>query len=423
MRRSIITPSSLSGKVTPPPSKSAAHRAIICASLAHGISTISPFVPSNDMTASIGAMRALSAKIDISGNTLIIDGSNTFSNILNDINCLESGSTLRFLIPIAATSGAEITFTGEGLLPERPIGPYLDSLPKAGVECVTQGGLPLTISGKLKSGIFTLPGDVSSQFITGLLLALPLIEGNSEIRLTSPLQSASYIDLTMDVMSLYGISIETANESYFVKGGQKYTPCNYKIEGDWSQAAFWLVAGALGCDITCEGLNTTSRQGDREILNILNRFGAKIISGNNSITVQKVQLKGCEIDASQIPDLVPIIAVLGSLSEGRTVIKNAARLRIKECDRLHAMALGLTAFGADIKELDDGLIIEGKGCLLGGEADSFNDHRIAMALSIAALFCKEQVIINDSGCVNKSYPEFFTDFNKLGGNADVVNMG
>jgi len=372
---------------------------------------------SDDMKATIGAVEALGARVTVSENRITVDGSNTFRTIKPKIDCLESGSTLRFMIPVAAVSGSEITFTGKGRLPERPIGPYLECLPKAGVSCETEGGLPLKISGKLQSGEFSLPGNISSQFITGLLLALPLLPGDSVIKLTTPLESSGYVDLTIDVMERFGVEIECRNGSYFVKGNQKYTACNFQTEADWSQAAFWIAAGALGADISCNGLNPDSKQGDKAMLDVMAKFGAKVTPKGARSGI----LSGCEIDASQIPDLVPPIAAVAALSKGTTVIRGAQRLRIKESDRLECIAKGLSALGANVEVTADGLIIKGVDELRGGTADGCNDHRIVMALAIAAMRSRGQVIINGCECINKSYPDFFKDYNSLGGSAYVVN--
>jgi 3-phosphoshikimate 1-carboxyvinyltransferase len=422
----IITPAPLHGNVTPPPSKSAAHRGIICAALAKGQSIITPFEPSDDMTATIGAVKALGASVIQEGEKLIVDGTNTFRTISTEIDCLESGSTLRFLIPVAATSGKQVSFTGRGRLPRRPIGPYLDCLPPAGVLCDTLGGLPLTISGTLKPGIYTLPGDVSSQFITGLLLALPMLCGDSEIRLTTPLQSEGYISLTMDIMSRFRVQTSRSGQTFFIKGNQSYVPCQFGVEGDWSQAAFWLAAGAVAANrldtINCLGLGPKSKQGDKAVCDILRSFGANVSCGD-SVSARGGNLHCCNIDASQIPDLVPVLAVVAALSEGRTIIGNAARLRIKETDRLKTTAAGLRALGANITELADALVIDGVPELAGGTADGTGDHRIVMAMSVAALRCKNPVTINGCESIEKSYPKFFGHYNSLGGNANVINMG
>lgn len=416
MSRVIIAPRILKGSVIPPPSKSAAHRAIICACLSNGISKIAPFEISDDMNATISAAKAIGANITQSENSIIVDGRYTFRVIDSKIDCLESGSTLRFMIPVAAVSGASIIFTGKGRLPKRPIRPYLDCLPQHGVNCITEGGLPLKISGKLKSGKFSLPGNISSQFITGLLLALPLLSGDSIINLTTPLESSGYVDLTIGIMEQFGVKVEWQNQCLFVKGEQKYTSCNFETEVDWSQAAFWISAGALGADIICEKLNANSIQGDKAILGIMQNFGARI-SGTH---VCAGSLSGCEIDASQIPDLVPVIAAVAALAKGKTVIRNARRLRLKESDRLQCITQGLNSLGADIQETDDGLIINGVDELRGGIADGCNDHRIVMALAIAAMRCRNNVVINGCECIKKSYPSFFEHYNKLGGCADVI---
>ena len=420
MSHVVITPRNLSGIVTPPPSKSDAHRAIICAALARGTSTIAPFETSADMEASISAVQALGAKVERTENGLLVDGTNTFCTIQSKIDCKESGSTLRFIIPVAAVGGKPVTFTGSGRLPQRPIGPFLDCLPKAGVHCETAGGLPLTISGRIAPGEYLLPGNVSSQFITGLLLALPLLHGDSVIRLSSPLQSVGYVDLTLSALRHFGVNVHVRKSTYLIKGDQHYTPSKYKTESDWSQAAFWLVAGALGAPVTCLGLKTSSRQGDRAIFDLLLRFGAKLGCGDE-ITVSRGDYHGIEIDAAQIPDLVPPLAAFAALCPGRTIIKGAERLRMKESDRLHTITLSLNTLGALVTERDDGLVIDGVPALHGGVADSFNDHRIAMALSIAAIRSKGEVTIKGCECVNKSYPEFFNHYNALGGCAHVVD--
>ena len=426
MEQAVVRPSKLAGHIVPPPSKSEAHRALICAALAKGASRISPAAGSEDIAATAGALRALGARVREDAAGFTVDGEKTRSRIGGEIDCRESGSTLRFLIPVAAAgpaAGGAVTFTGAGRLPQRPIGPYLDCLPARGVSCASKGGLPLTIRGRLQPGEFALPGDVSSQFVTGLLLALPLLGGDSSIRLLSPLESAGYVALTRQVQQRFGVESTEEKWGYSVKGRQNYTPCDYKVEGDWSQAAFWLCADALGAQVAVEGLTGSSPQGDRAILAVLERFGCRVISQAGGFSVRPVRLAGATVDASQIPDLVPAIAAVAALSEGETRIVNAARLRIKESDRLHAVAAGLSALGAKIREEPDGLAITGAARLRGGEADSFGDHRIAMALAVAALGCDGPVVIRGSDSVRKSYPGFFKDYQQLGGNVDVIHVG
>lgn len=416
-----IQPSHLRGTVTVPPSKSDCHRAIICAALSKGISTISPVVLSQDIKATISCINSLGAETKIKGDILTIDSSHLFSDCNGNFDCGESGSTLRFFIPVAAALGISGTFTGRGLLPKRPIGIYLDTLPQKGVVCKTEGGLPLEISGQLKSGTYEIPGNVSSQFVTGLLLALPMLEGDSKIVLTSKMESIGYINMTLDTMSRFGVTVQTTDYGYFIRGNQRYTPKRYTVQGDWSQAAFFMVAGALGGEITVKGVDVNSTQGDREICNLIEKFGGKITVGENSVTVKKGELRGIHIDASQIPDLVPALAVCAAGAEGITKIYNAQRLRIKESDRLKTTSLAINNLGGMAAETDDGLIIQGVGSLRGGKAEGNNDHRIVMASAVASIIARNDVVITDSQAVSKSYPDFFKDFKSLGGRVNVIN--
>ncbi len=422
MKIATITPRLLSGDINIPPSKSAMHRAIICAALAMGQSTVSPTWSSMDIQATLGAVTALGAAVQERDGCYLIDGQNTLRQKTAAIDCFESGSTLRFMLPIAAAGGVHATFTGHGKLPTRPLDDYLNTLPHAGVTCETQGGLPLTIDGQLQAGDFRLSGNVSSQFITGFLLSLPLLEGDSTITLTSPLESAAYVEMTIQIMQDFGVEIKKTKDGYWIKGGQTFLFRPFLTEGDWSQVGFWLVADALGANIHCHQMKLDSTQGDSAILNILERFGAKVHL-ENGISVTADRLVGTDIDASQIPDLVPILAVLASLSSGETTIYNAARLRIKESDRLKAIADGLSRLGADITETPDGLRIIGKQGLTGGSVKGYNDHRIVMALAIAAMRCDGKVEIDDAQSIAKSYPTFFEDLVSLGGACDVLNLG
>ena len=340
MEKITIKPRRLSGSVTIPPSKSLGHRGIISAALSRGVSKITNIQFSKDIIATIEIMRMLGATIKINKEDLIIDGRNIFLNSSNQLQfqCNESGSTLRFLIPIALVKDGEYIFEGKGKLVSRPLNSYYEIFEKKGIEYFThEGGLPLKVRGSLTSGIYRLRGDISSQFITGLLFALPLLDGNSEIVVTTDLESRGYIDLTLDVLKDFGINI--VNEDYKVfkiKGNQKYISKDFEIEGDYSQGAFYLVAGAIGCNIRCKGLRKDSLQGDKEIINILKRMGCTIKETDEYIEALPSKLKGIDIDVSQCPDLVPILGVLGSMAEGTTRILNGRRVRIKESDRLYA---------------------------------------------------------------------------------------
>ena len=417
----VIRPRLLIGSVDIPPSKSIAHRAIIAAALADGYSLIENFMTSKDMEATIGGMKSLGAEITVmdDGNSLKISGGSKIVTAI-DIDCIESGSTLRFLIPLALVKNRQAIFRGQGRLVERPLGEYLKVFKSHGVDySFPENRLPLSVKGVLESGEYNIVGGVSSQFITGLLFALPLLKGDSMIHIEGELESRGYIDLTIDVLKDFGIEI--GNRSYkefFIQGNQVYKSRNFRIEGDYSQAAFWLAAGVLGNGIRLNGLNIQSLQADKVILDILRAMGGNIVIGNDWIEAKHSVLKGIRIDVSQCPDLVPILAVLGTLGKGTTIIENAARARLKESDRLYAITTGLNKLGGNVEEIRDGLIINGVESLNGGEVDSFNDHRIAMALAVAATGASGDVIINGNESVHKSYPGFWDDFRRLGGLAD-----
>lgn len=406
-----ITPGFLKGKVTVPPSKSVAHRLIISAGLADGESVISNIYMSKDIEATIEAMKALGAEI-----SCVADGGGLYSVSVKGItkpaeaaviDCCESGSTLRFLIPVASALGVSATFIGKGKLPQRPITPYLSEMTKNGVAFDYNNTMPFTVSGKLNPGEYKIAGDISSQFITGLLFALSVLDGESEIILTSHLESKPYVDITVDCLNKFGACISEAPNGYSVNGVKSLKPHSEEVEGDYSQAAFFYVANALGCDINIDGLNENSFQGDKRIVEI-----CRDVVYNNS---DRSKLKTFDIDCSDIPDLVPILTVLASFCDGVSHITNAARLRIKESDRLSAISNALNSVGGKVKELDDGLEITGVENLNGGEIDSCNDHRIAMAMAIASIKCKDKLIIKGAECVQKSYPNFFEDFKLLGG--------
>ncbi|NLI93172.1 MAG: 3-phosphoshikimate 1-carboxyvinyltransferase [Peptococcaceae bacterium] len=424
MKSIKIEPRKLQGLIPIPPSKSISHRAVICAGLAEGISEIENVVFSEDIAATLDGMSAMGTKVlcaDINEDgipcVIRLKGTSELKIPGEMINCRESGSTLRFLIPLACKTGDKATFTGKGKLVERPLDVYYQIFQEQGIEYLTERGyLPLTVKGSLKPGNYKIQGDVSSQFISGLLFLLPLLDGDSRITVTTELESRGYIDLTMDVQKKFGILVENENyKEFYIKGNQKYRSCNYRVEGDYSQAAFWLVAGALGGKINCLDLNPYSLQGDRAIVDIVRQMGGIIEWKNFGLEVQASKTHGTIIDAGQCPDLVPVLTVLASLSEGITRIVNAGRLRIKESDRLRAMTTELNKLGARIQELDEGLFIEGVKSLQGGTVDSWNDHRIAMALAIASTKCNGPVVLTGFEAVKKSYPHFWRDFTSMGG--------
>lgn len=425
MKKVILSPATPHGEIRVPPSKSAAHRAILCAALSHGRSVVDYIDLSADILATLRGADALGASVRPHPGGVIIDGTHAFQPGQAEIHCGESGSTLRFLVPIAAAGGLTCTFTGSGRLPERPIDPLLWLLREHGVACETDGthSLPLTISGKLKGGSFHLPGDISSQYISGLLLALPLCEEDSEIILTSPLQSAGYVDLTLQMLSSFSVHVEPTQTGWKIKGKQSFRAHNLMVEGDWSAAAFFLTAGALGGEVAVRGLNRRSMQGDRACKAILSQCGSHLRWSGDTLTSKAFSLDAMEIDAGQIPDLVPILAVLGAYCSGDMRIYNAARLRLKESDRLESTAAGLRALGVPVTQTADSLTIHGGHKVRGGVVDGCNDHRIVMAFSIAAMRADDTVIISDAQSVKKSYPTFFEDYMKIGGVANVVDMG
>lgn len=423
MTTAMFTPSFLRGEVTVPPSKSDVHRAVLCAALAQGISRIEPVALSKDIKATIDCVNAMGAKTSFQGDALIVDGTEMFSQKNCRLHCCESGSTLRFVIPIAAAGGIDAVFTGEGRLPKRPIGIYTEMLPKAGVQCRTSGGLPFEISGQLQSGDFSLPGNISSQFITGLLLSLPLLSGDSRIILTTELESEGYVEMTLEVMKKFGVEAQRTNYGYFIRGNQRYTPVSYKTQGDWSQAAFFICAGAINGDVTVKGVLKSSSQRDKDICSLVKEFGADIVWEEDFVKVKKSKLHGIKIDARQIPDIVPVLAVTAAYAEGETLIYNAQRLRIKESDRLQAISNAIKACGGDIQEREDGLVIRGVSALRGGKTLGCNDHRIVMSMATAAVGSQGEIYVTDPMSINKSYPDFFKDYNSLGGKADVIHLG
>lgn len=402
-----ITPAKLSGTVTPPPSKSQAHRVLIAAALGSGASTVSNVAFSQDIEATINCLENLGAHFVRDGSTVTVQGmgANPMSPLRRmaypRLDCGESGSTLRFLIPIALAVRGGGIFSGRGRLMERPQKPYFDLFDEKGIFHEQKDGL-LTVTGMPTPGEYRLPGDVSSQFITGLLYALPLLDGDSEIVLTSNLESWGYIDMTLEALQWFNVHIEERKNGWFIPGNQLYKPHSLTVEADWSQAAFWYAAKFLDNPVELSGLNWPSAQGDRAIDGFFRRLS---------------QMKDTGLDVSNCPDLVPPLAAMAALRPGCTThIGNAARLRIKESDRLASVTQVLNALGADVTEGPDFLSIHGQETL-GGDVttDSFNDHRIAMMAAIAATRCEKPVTITGAQCVAKSYPDFWEAYERLGG--------
>lgn len=397
-------------------SKSEAHRLLICAALSDGETSIVCNDTNEDINATVSCLNSLGAKIVREKNDKG-DMVYTVSPITEPpksaiLDCGESGSTLRFLLPVVAALGIECDIYMHGRLPERPLSPLYELLTSNGVSLSPQGSNPLHVSGRLKSGDYSIAGNISSQFISGLLFALPFTDGNSTLTMTGKLESTPYITMTEQALEIFGAGISNVGNMFYIPHKQRLTtPKEVVVGGDWSNAAFFLCAGAISQSrVTVEGLDLGSAQGDREIINILKRMGAAISRLGNCITVSRADLFGIEIDASQIPDLVPVISVVASVAMGKTRIYNASRLRLKESDRIQSVCQMLTALGADITETDDGMIIHGKSKLTGGTVSSCNDHRIAMSAAVASLVCKNPVTVEGIEAVNKSYPAFLSDF-------------
>jgi 3-phosphoshikimate 1-carboxyvinyltransferase len=408
-----INPALLNGEVSVPSSKSITHRMLICAGLADGISVISGVSFSKDIWATISAMRSMGAEYTVNGDEITVRGIGSEPSQNAVVDCCESGSTLRFLIPVAAVLGINSEFLGQGRLPQRPITPYIRELSCKGISFDYNNTMPFAFSGKLESGIYHLEGDISSQFITGMLFSLPLADGSSEIIMTSPLQSKPYADMTVKCLEKFGIEISETKNGYFIKGNQIYKPCNSRIEGDYSQASFFFVANAIGNNVKINNLDEESIQGDKKIVEIISELCYNKNENDKSVYC---------IDAENIPDLVPVLAVLASLSKRQVRITGIERLKIKESDRIISTADMINALGGNVIPYNDSMLINPIECFIGGTVDSFGDHRIVMSASVIATRAKGDVVILNADAVEKSYPDFFTDYNNIGGKANVINV-
>lgn len=402
------------GTVRVPSSKSAAHRALIVSAVGQKDTSVVCDGMSQDIIATISCLNAL-------GATIRQDGSGLFVSPIKNVNkgpcfleCRESGSTLRFLLPLVGALGAECVFAPRGRLFDRPLSPLDSELIKNGMT-ITRNDGRISCNGRLTPGKYRIAGNVSSQYISGLLMALPLMNGDSELLVSGEIQSAGYIRMTEQALKLGGIQYVKQGNVYLISGNQRpLMPDTIYVEGDYSSASFFLCMGAVSeKGITVKGLDPKSAQGDKQILDILKLFGADVCMNGDYVTVKKDKLKGITVDASQIPDIIPPLCCVAAVCDGSTRIVNAGRLRIKESDRLHTTACMLNSLGADVCELESELIINGKTSLIGGTALSYNDHRIAMSAAVAACVCKNPVTVDGCECVSKSYPRFWDDFDRL----------
>ena len=402
--KATIYPSALSGEIESIASKSQAHRLLICAALADAPMRIRCATISADIEATAACLRALGADINYTSGVFTVDPIRKIpSSAVIDVG--ESGSTLRFLLPVVCALGVDTTIVMHGRLPERPLSPLWEELERHGASLSRPAADTIQAVGTLSGGDYTLAANISSQFISGLLFALPLLDGKSRINLTGTLESSSYLEMTVRALRAFGVEADCDGDSYTLTAGQTYrSPGEAAVEGDWSNAAFWICADRiLGGTLSITGLDPDSPQGDRAA----EKTSLRIAAGS------------AVVDCRDIPDLVPVLAVLASVSPGQTRFVNAGRLRIKESDRLAATASLLTALGGSVEELSDGLVVTGVAFLSGGEVDSANDHRIAMSAAVAALACRGPVILHGAQAVNKSYPAFWDDYRRLGGHVEL----
>ena len=402
-------------EVIAPTSKSAAHRALCAAAFADRPTTLMINTTCEDIVATCRCLTALGVKITAQDKCLTVTPiarASVQKGALLD--CGESGSTLRFLLPICAALGAEARFLRRGRLPQRPLSPLWEELEAHGLMLHEEGDLLIT-QGRILAGDYRINAQISSQYVTGLLLALSLPDEPSTLTLTGNTESAPYIDMTLSALAQFGAAPKRTEQTqiYVLEGYRSAplrSPCTLSVEGDFSGAAFPLALGAVGTHaVTVRGLSLDSTQGDKEILTLLTRFGADVTQKKDTVTVSPAPLTGITVDARQIPDLVPVLCVLGAKASGQTVITGAARLRLKESDRLTAMHAFISAVGGDITVTDDGLIINGGKPLTGGVADTCGDHRIAMSAAVASTFTSAPLTLTDADCVAKSYPSFFED--------------
>ena len=417
MNITIKSSRTVGGRIAAPPSKSMAHRAVLCAALAKGTSHLHHLAFSKDISATLGAAGRLCARVTTGENDAVVEGLGRFLPVDAPVDCCESGSTLRFLIPLASLTGQEVTFTGRGRLMERPQSVYKTLYQQQGLR-FEQGADRLTVEGALTSGEYELAGNVSSQFISGLLFALPLLPGDSTLHLIPPVESRSYIDMTRAVQAAFGVHSRWLDETtLLLPGGQQYRPCDYNVEGDYSQAAFPAVLGAVCGGVTITGLAPDTLQGDAAILDILRRCGAVFTRTGDSVTFAKAPLHGVDIDLADCPDLGPVLMVLGLLCKGITVIRNAERLRLKESDRIAAMEAELRACGGVLES--DGGTITVHGCAERLHAPAaplhgHNDHRVVMSLAVLAAAAALPLTVDDAEAIQKSWPGFFADAAPLG---------
>lgn len=423
-----IQPTLLHGEVTVPASKSILHRVLIAAALAEGTSVIQNSYLSQDILATVNCLKKLGASLQLQNGFIRVEGNRRLPQKAS-FDCCESGSTIRFLIPIAAAFGIDSEFHGKGKLVFRPLDVYQQAFEQKGISFDYDGLLPVHLSGQLQSGNYQIRGNISSQFITGLLFSLPLLQGDSTIEIIPPYESKSYVNITLSVLKTFGIEIvQSGPLSYFIPGGQSYQATNYCVESDYSQAAFFLTASCLGSQLTLRSFDSNSVQGDSAIISILKQASANPVFSEGTLSLSVNQLSAFEIEASDIPDLVPILCVLACFCDGISKIHKVERLKIKESDRIASTIEMITNLGGNIsyteatEHADSYLTITPVNEFHSAEINSYNDHRIVMAAAVAATRSNGTTIIHDAGAVKKSYPTFFEDYKALGGKSHVIHL-
>ena len=426
-----IEPHELGGTVRAVASKSMAHRILVLAALGGRVVDVDCGTTSRDIDATVSCLEALGARVTRTRvgfrvHPIPRDAEGTLHPTRDArLDCGESGSTLRFLLPVVCALGAGATITGRGRLAERPLSPLYEELVAHGARLSPAGTFPLTVAGGLEGGRFSIAGNVSSQFVSGLLLAAPLLPGRTEVVVTEPVESRAYVKLTLNALRTFGVEVATRHDMVdgrpslvIVAEGRIHAPSQVAVEGDWSNSAFWFAAGAVAGSVTVTGLDNTSDQGDRAVLAAISLLGARVSRSPDGATVTHDELRGDRsINVADIPDLVPPLAGVAALSAGETRLSNAGRLRLKESDRLETVRAALVAMGADVSIDGDSLVIRGSGRLSGGEVDAANDHRIAMMAAVCGASALGPTTIRGFQCVEKSYPRFLEDFRALGGMA------
>ncbi|MBQ6998380.1 MAG: 3-phosphoshikimate 1-carboxyvinyltransferase [Clostridia bacterium] len=401
--------------VSIPSSKSYIHRMAICAALSDGVSTISNVNFSNDITATLGCLETLGCKSVVTDDKIEIHGGK-FTDDLKLYNCDESASTLRFMIPVVLAAAGKGKFTGTPTLMKRPLDTYFDMFSDNGIAYDYKAGEYLKAEGGFVKDEYSLDGSVSSQFITGILLALAYLGGRRKLNIIGNLSSAPYVDITREVMQQFGVKVDFGGNAFIIDGSGKFIPQNVIAQGDYSQSAFYLAAAVMGGRITLKNLSLTTSQGDAVIVDLVEKMGGKITKTADGIVAEKSQLKSLGvIDAEDFPDIVPPLALMCTQCIGDTTITNVSRLKIKESNRLLAVQTLLNQLGAEVKIDDNNMYIKGEAHLHGAEVSAFNDHRIAMTAAVAAVAADGSITIKESESVKKSYPKFFDDFVKLGG--------